>query len=411
MRRTETLFLNPSLLKKPEGFCWPFKPVLHRVFISENRRQIFDDNMLTRIGSVASPSSHGVFATTTLKAGTRLHAMQDRDVAASLLATSGAVDRVAAKRERRSYTQPYRLMLSALHPKRMSLVHFLALRHTWASERFLYIQQDSGIFVALPSDFAPGWVLEAAERQVAEEQLQWSLRPPAEAGEHYCWDDVIPEQHLFAVRDVQPLPELIADDVTNAPFWQSFREQWAKYGVDAAPNAALCVDDAIGGRLQLRTLRHVEAGEELRISHGRALWTQRMLAKVFLAAEDHHIRHIRWIEALLGKDKPMKPFPQLQLCKRRLSTGKEVVEVGDTTTRGLASPSAVVAYSLRRSCQDADFFRALLDTAFGCGAPGMSYPDLRPLNMVSIDGRMKPAVLNSLVGKTEREDESGGIVL
>lgn len=203
-------------------------------------------------------------------------------------------------------------------------------------------------------------------------------------------------------------------------------------------NVALRVEDATG-LLTLVPLLDLPAGTELCLHYGREWWTGRLLSALLLAVPDAEMAHIRWIEQLFGhltdhnelfpmlvpahqrrkhkaansrhekhhlRDDAIKPT-DVQDSAEKKAEGSLVLY--NTVTRSRATDAAVLAFAVRRSCLDADFFHRLV---VGDAARGLlplfhlSSPDA-PVPMRAL----RRALLTSLrgdEGEVESEEKQHG---
>jgi hypothetical protein len=147
----------------------------------------------------------------------------------------------------------------------------------------------------------------------------------------------------------------------------------------------------------IRTLKDIEPGEELVGLYGTEWWTQHFLSRLFVAAEDDQMKHVRWIESIFteGMGKKGSPFPLLKLCRSRKAPG--TLDLADPATRAVASSSGIVAASIRKSCQDHTMLRDTLAQVFGCSvrdddSGGAVYPAIAPLTQQPIKKLRGPLI-------------------
>lgn len=324
---------------------------------------------------------------------------------------------------RKQLVTPCCLNLAAIPKATVSAMDYMILRHSWSSHQSAIVHHRSGVFTVCPRSCAPSWLLTAAKDQAHQEGKQCPFADPEETGSTK-FVDIIPAEHFFEVNDAFPWQLPPADDLASPQYWkESFKPMWAAYeafvasgGSEAVkgiptPNIAFNVDVAAevaedGNttrsvvRPNVQVLRDVDAGEELLGLFGSAWWSQNLLSRLFVAAEDDQLKHVRWIESIFtqSQGKQGSPFPLLKLCRSRKSP-KGSLDVADATTRAPATLSGILAASIRKSCQDHALLRDTLTTSFGCSAalggevPELfTYPNVSPLTQRSISSLKQPLV-------------------
>ncbi|CUG89529.1 Hypothetical protein, putative [Bodo saltans] len=375
--------------------------------------------MLTRLGKTANGQRVGVFAVTPIKRGAALYVHDT--------AQHGDVQRRAISREdalkvsKKDIVTPCVLNLSALPKNSISAMEFMMLRHSWSSDKSFLVHHSQGSLTICPRSCVPRWILAAAEAQAKGEDKQPLLRN----GDG--WDskhvDVIPASHLFEVNDAFPWQLPPSEDLANPHYWsKTFKPMWEAYQALTAPDG----DEVVGGAAPnvtvtadvslrqvedgssskpwpvvlplVKTLRDIDAGEELVGLYGTAWWMQHFLSRLFIAAEDDQMKHVRWIESIftegMGGTKGA-PFPLLKLCRSKNAPKK--LDLADPATRGAATSSGVVAASIRKSCQDHTMLRDTLVETFGCvaseeGEDSSVYPSITPLTQQPISALKWPLI-------------------
>lgn len=386
---------------------------------------------LTRIGpSRRATNSIGTFAAVSLRPGSTLHCISRPTCPQAHPTTT--VDKRTLKQPRGSYLQPFAVNLARLPPKKISLLHFLMLRHQWASSKFFFAATDEGFFLTVPRSFAPSWICDAADgplinlqnNLVTMRQKEGRASDELPPAEKVIWDDVIDEDHMFHINDAFPWQLPPAEDLACPKYWAEFRGQLRDYlQLPGAPigeenegnpsrgeltesnkevNVKISID-WVTGRPKVITLRRIHEGEEILAHYGIEWWSQHLLSKLFVAASDDEIRHIRWIEALFQTERSQpSPFPVLRPCTLR-NENVPRLDLGDVTTRKKASSEAVLVSSIRRSCQDSEFLRLLLSEVFLCdGTTGSSSRGV--LDEVSVK-ELRALLLRVMTGKATAPDD------
>jgi hypothetical protein len=386
--------------------------------------------MLTRLGqSAAGPHRTGVFATVTLKRGQSIYAHEFSTLELSTLEgqlppgdRSGAV-----KRQLRCLSTPCSVSFRALPKSRVSLMDFMMLRHAWSSDQSFLVEHPAGLFAVCPRTCVPTWMLRAAVDQAVAEGLRAPVynaenradgvagTPSRHLAKHV---DVIASTHYFHINDPFPWEFPPANDLANHEFWsRTFKPMWKAYASTVAegsgtivPNVAFGAD-SIGERPTdgqwtplptVHLLKDVDAGEELVALYGRAWWAQHFLSRLFVAAGDAELKHIRWIESMFTTDEGGKgsgPFPLLKVCRSR-KTGR--LDLANAVTRAPASSSAVLAAAVRKSCQDPAVLQEVVTSVFECPVSALdpsalTYPKVAPLTSHRITSLKRP-LLHAIVG-------------
>ena len=262
------------------------------------------------------------------------------------------------------------LDLLRMPSKTISLARFIALRHQWVSDHFFTIyKHDVGeefYELILPSTTAPDQVAVDSQALKGGTDKNGRLAPTGglylEAGD------------LFQINDAFNWARPPPDDLASAAYWKDFRAQLAdyeKFSLGECCNVELREKTLDDGRkvVRLRTLKNIEVGDELLLHYGRQWWTAVILRTVFMACSDEQIKDIRWIESLFANDEDRcVPFPIIvpKTLPGRVEASERLM-LYDVATRKRATDSAVLAFSLRRSCKSEGFLRRLMIEVFGVG--------------------------------------------
>lgn len=388
------------------------------------RKVVRNRNMLTRL--CTSPTfGHrnltGVVATTRLPKGANIFAHDTPD--------NVPTDR---KLPQGSIRTPCCTNLSAIPKSKICVFDFMMMRHAWASDHSFLVEHPKGLLAVCPRPSVPDWMLGAASAQAAAEGMVSPVHsgtPPGsitENGKDGKYVDVMPSSHYFHINDVFPWTLPPSEDLANQDYWTKvFKPMWKAYlsvvedasGEGMQPNVVFgasshpCVTGGKDGLMPfVHVLRDIQPGEELLGVYGRGWWAQHFLSRLFVAADDSQLKHIRWIESIFTTDEGTRgsPFPLLKPCRSK-KTGR--VDLADAVTRAPASPSGILAAAVRKSCQDDVVLRSILADVFQCptSRPGkpvesFAYPEVAPLTLVPIKLLKQPMLDKMMGGASQRGD-------
>lgn len=298
---------------------------------------------------------------------------------------------------------------------------FLALRHTWTSDRHytMFLPHLPTIDLVVP---ASSLTLANASNAI-ETSSQASSGPKNDAGDRlkkgssaaldlsqYVDSSKITATSslgdlFFEVNDPFPCTLPDPDDVANPAYWRHIKKWLTDYSYTAAasqhaskgaslfsPNVQLVkltqshadlydgqddddmvpsIGRPVRSEYALVALRDIPANTELFLSYGADWWRQRLLSTLLLSAETpSELGSVRWIERhCAAEGQTDDTFPYLVTDRVLVRKGgnraiqREVL--WDALRQERAPTQAVIAYCVRQSCVDGDFAGRMMNLFAG----------------------------------------------
>ena len=315
---------------------------------------------------------------------------------------------------------------------------FLALRHTWCSDRHftMFLPHAQSIDIVAPSS-----AFELQRRAADEEQSTLAGHSPPKnsfsrkgtaalnlahsstASSAKGATTVTNDEILFEVNDPFPCQLPDPDDVANPRYWRGVRKWLEDYSQMASGDRTL-LETSCGGtarststaanvqlvkidspvsrtgadadmmpslglapqasRYALVALRDIPADSELFLSYGVDWWRQRLLSTLLLSAETpSEMGAVRWIERLCaprGQEDDSFPLLTVDAVAVRGRNGQNALRsvLWDALRQERASSQSVIAFVVRQSCIDALFASKVMGL-FAAGGGVTVMPALRRL--------------------------------